>query len=241
MIIPAGLIVAMISGVNPVRICVSALLLIVPVLIADIIRCFAGKEDESRVISLFPFFVIIFLFINFIPISKDPVDWSGVAGIFERISDGGKKIVNRFGIGVTDYESASIGFDGENGLYKSVRGNGDEVMSVTAESFLNGAVYLTGKVYSDFDGKKWTIPDEEESENLGRLIDTIETLSAVYEMYPNNFYDICYPEKNDIVIKSMKTEYAFCPSKTVTSPGGYPEVRFEGDNVFFPEEEALQN
>ena len=112
-------------------------------------------------------------------------------------------------------------------------------MSVTAESFLNGAVYLTGKVYSDFDGRKWTIPDEEESESLGRLIDTIETLSAVYETYPNNFYDICYPDKNDIVIKSMKTEYAFCPSKTVTSPGGYPEVRFEGDNVFFPEEEKF--
>ncbi len=238
-IIPAGLVISMISGAVPVRICVSALLVLIPLLGADLIRCFSGKKDESRIISLFPFFVIIFLFINFVPISKDPVDWSGVAGIFERISDAGKKIVNRFGIGVADYESASMGFDGENGLFKSVRENHDEVMNVTAESFLGGAVYLTGKVYSDFDGMHWTFRGEEETENLGRLIDTIETLSAVYETYPKNIYDICYPEKNEIVIKNMKTEYAFCPSKAVISPGGQPQVHLEGDNVFFPEEEKF--
>ncbi len=239
LILFAGVIAMMIFRLLPERITVSVVFCLILILITDSLRGFLKRENDSRVITLFPFFILAFLFINFMPVSENPVDWSGLVRVIERISDGGRKVLNHIGLGTADYGSADIGFDGDNALFKSLRHRSDEVLNVSSDSFKKGATYLTGKIYSDFDGKKWTITPAEDMEDYCRLMDTIETLSSINETYPHNTGDVCSYDYISITIKDMRTEYAFLPSKTIIGSRGGVEVNCNGDNILFPEKKKF--
>ncbi len=224
----------MIFRIRPERLTVSGVLVLVPVIAADIIRERAGKESNG-VVFLSPFFLAAFLFVQFVPISEKPVDWSGVERFFERVSEESKRFFEKFNFGTLDYENARIGFDGGGGLFGNLKGIDDEVMNVSARFNGAGATYLAGKVFSDFNGREWEISDKKEG--LDRMIDTIETLSAIYETYPYNVNEVCAASDMEILIKDMKTEYIFAPSKMVIGSVGTQSAMSVGDNIFFTEKQ----
>ncbi len=234
-----GVIAMMIFRLLPERITISLIFCLILILITDSLRGFMKKENDSRVITLLPFFVLAFLFVNFMPVSEKPVDWSGLVRMIERISDGGRKVLNHLGLGTADYGSADIGFDGDNSLFKNLSHRNDEVLNVTSDSFKKGSTYLIGKVYSDFDGKKWSLTPGEDVEDYSRLMDTIETLSAAYETYPYNSGDVISYDYSGVTIKDMRTEYAFLPSKMIVGSRGGVEVKCNGDNILFPEKKKF--
>ncbi len=236
-LIIASMTVLMIFEAEPERLLVAGLLSMIPVLAADVIRAAFEKKDETRIVFLTPFFLLFFLIIEFIPVSEKPVNWSGVAEAFERIADKGKEILDRLNIGVYDYESADIGFDGEGRLSANLRKNDREVMLLYDADPKYGEVYLAGKVYSDFDGREWTTNNE--NALPGRMIDTIETLSSVYETYPYNMDDVCAYTTADIVIREMRSEYAFVPYKMIAGTTGSIKVVSEGDNLYFNEKKRF--
>lgn len=229
-----ALIVLMFLKIRPERLTVAALLWLVPVLLADIIRDFAKKDGESKVVFLLPFLLISFLMVEFLPISDKPLDWSGVIGVYERIAESTKEFWGKFNWGGGEYGTADIGFDGNSTLFKKMKSNSDTVMEVHREYPTAGALYLTGKIYSDFSGKNWTsyVPAEGEAE-YSRMMDTIETRSCFEETYPNNLRDVYSGEKIDIRIKSIRSPYAFLPSKMVVGSKNSIAVKYEGDNVLF--------
>ena len=236
-LIIASMIILMLFEARPERILVASLLTLVPVVAADVIRASLKKNDESKVVFLAPFFLIIFLALQFIPVSDKPVNWSGVADVLERISEKGREILDRLNIGIYDYESADMGFDGNGRLSSGIRNNDREVMLLFDDNPREEKVYLAGKVFSDFNGREWTI--DKGNDLPGRMIDTIETLSAAQETYPYNVDDVCASAVNEIVIRDMRTEFAFVPSKMVVGTTGSLKVLNDGDNIYFSEKKRF--
>ncbi|MCR5734027.1 MAG: transglutaminase-like domain-containing protein [Lachnospiraceae bacterium] len=232
-LILGSLILLMFFKMAPHRITVSSLLTVSVILAADLIRDHAGRKNGFGLIFLFPYFLLLFLMISFIPISDKPLDWSRVARAFEKVTDQGKKLFSRFDFGIPDYENANIGFDGSAGLFSEVSNKKREVLSVSFNGHISGATYLTGKIYYDFNGKSWEEPDAVKTPD--RVLDTIETLSAVYETYPDNIRDVLGYESLNITIKDMKTDYVFSPSKIVPVKQNETSMKMTGSEVQFNE------
>lgn len=230
----ATMLVMMFMHIIPERLTVSTLLWLVPVVLADIIRCFAKKEAECRVVFLLPFLIISFFMINFIPISAKPLDWSGVVKAYERIVENSKEFWSRFEWAGYNYETAQIGFDGNGSLFKKLNSNNDVVMEVTREYPTAGATYIVGKIYTDFNGTNWaervSVPGETE---YTRMMDTIETRSAIEETYPYNMREVYSSVKVDISIKDMRTPYVLTPNKMIVGARNSINVNFAGDNILF--------
>lgn len=235
-IVPAAMITVMIMGVVPERFTVAGLLWLVPVLLADIVREFLKKEGESKVVFLLPFLLISFLMVAFIPSSPKPLDWSGVVGVYERIVERSKEFFGQFEWSGSDYSTAEIGFDSNSGLFKKLKKGHDKVMVVNREYPASGALYLTGKVYSDFDGNNWTQHQVSDGENTyGRMMDTLETRCAIEDTYPYNLQEVYSSVKVDIRINDIRTPYTFLPSKMVVGAGNRFPIVYDGDNILFEE------
>lgn len=233
-VIFVAMLVLMFMRIMPERLTAASLLWLIPVLLADVIRDFSKKENEGKLVFLSPFLIISFLMVAFLPISDKPLDWSGVIGVYERIVENTKEFWGKFEWSGSDYGTAEIGFDGSSSLFKKMKSNNDVVMEVSREYPTAGALYLAGKVYSDFDGKNWTYSTSAEGEaEYSRMIDTIETRSCAIETYPNNLRNVYSVEKIDICIKNVRTPYVFLPGKMVVGARNSIAVEYEGDNVLF--------
>ncbi len=233
----SGCILMMVLKADPGRLTVAGLLTFAVMTAADVLREILALKDEYRVVFLFPYFVVLFLFINFIPISDKPIDWTGVVRVYERIVDKGRDLLHRLDWGIPDYESTKIGFDGRASLFGKIDGNEKEVLIVSGLLPNKGATYLTGRVYSDFDGKEWQTP--ENTENLSRMLDTIETVSAIYETYPYNTNDVCRYITNDILLRDIRTEYVFTVPKVILGERYLKNLTPDGDNILFPEKKRF--
>ncbi len=232
----AALIVMMFIRINPERLTVAALLWLVPVLLADIIREFKKRENESSVVFLLPFLIVSFVMINFIPISNRPVDWSGVVSIYERLTENTRVFWSKFDWSSVDYGESKIGFGEDSSLFKSLKKSSKLVMEVTREYPDAGAVYLTGKIYADFDGREWNeYVVSEGDEEYTRMMDTIETMCAIRETYPYNYREVYRCVKVDIELKDIKTEHMFVPGKMIIGTRGSIAAKYSGDNVYFDE------
>ncbi len=238
-LITVSMILFLIFKTAPQRIAVSSLLTVALMLSADVIREKTGRKNRSLLIFLYPYFLIMFFILGFIPVSEKPLDWSIVVSAFEKMADRGRKLFSRFDFGIPDYDNAVIGFDTSAELLPGIRKKSREVFDVSFNGNNTGAVYLTGKIYSDFNGKNW---EEDTGKDDGRnrqaperTLDTLETLCAVYETYPDNIRDVLGYREFRITIKDMKTGYAFTPSKIVPGRADKKIFMMSGSEVMFQE------
>ena len=67
------------------------------------------------------------------------------------------------------------------------------------------------------------------------MLDTIETVSAIYETYPYNTNDVCRYITNDILLKDIRTEYVFTVPKVILGERYLKNINTDGDNILFTE------
>jgi len=229
-----GMVVVLFTEMWPVRLTVAALLWLIPVLLADIFRTFSsdvGRKNESSVVFLLPFLIISFLMTNFIPISARPVDWSGVVNVYERITEASREFFSKISWGTYSFGDSVMGFDGSGGVFGKINSSNKIVMEVSREYPSAGALYLTGKVYSDFDGSEWSAL--EEPSYYSRMMDTIETMAAISDTYPYNEKALYSSVKVDIELKDIETSYVFAPSKMIVGAKNSISVKYDRDNILF--------
>ena len=229
----AGSILMMVLGTDPGRLTMAGLLTGAVISAADCLRELLQLKDEYKVVFLFPYFVLLFLLVCFVPISEKPIDWTAIVRVYERIADKGRDLLHRIDWGLPDYSSTKIGFDGRGSLFDKIEGNDKEALYVTGILPNRGATYLAGRVFSDFDGKEWTSDDE--NTDPGRMLDTLETVSAIYETYPYNTNDVCRYVSNDITVRDIRTEYVFTVPKVILGEKYLKNVSEAGDNILFTE------
>lgn len=249
-LVVAGMTGMLFSHTALCRMSIAALIMLLLVLLSDIVRVWNGRADESNVIFLAPFLALFFIVIFFMPISDKPLDWSGVVDAYERIVATTQDKFNKIPWGKLDYDNAEIGFDGSGTLISGMKNRNKKIMVVSGKYFNQGPTYIAGKIYTDFDGKSWSVVSVDYNpENIpdgcnysygdyGRNMDMLEYYACIQATYgmQSGVQTMLY-RASDLKIKlvDVSSAFVFAPTKTMMSASNNVDYYIDGDNVYFKE------
>ena len=114
----------------------------------------SGYTDrKGHIVSLVPFLLIVCIAVYLLPSSDRPYDW----GFVKRICEGAEELARRTADLIhfkDEYYGAVIGFSDESGFAGSLERKTESVMTLRCEGEAPEAVYLAGKTFDTFDGRK---------------------------------------------------------------------------------------
>lgn len=178
----------------------------------------SGYTDVKKHVALIaPIILISCVLIAKIPASDKAFEWTFAKNIWKATVTEYKRFIGLFATGKEEY--GYMGFGSETAINGLIKARDDEVMLVTSESGIIDHLYLGGINYKDFDGHNWDNEDKGSVlSNIGskadyRLIDMIETRTAVNNN--NKMYIREYLMEDTIEVENRRfnTKYVFIPPK----------------------------
>lgn len=192
-----------------------------------------GKDYREYILRILPFIILLSGCMYFIPVPEDPYDWKFVKDVYQNIYE---KVVIWFQDvkrdGQEDFGMAQVGFSEEGKLMRGVIPNDRLLLSLQGSMGLRTNVYLTGKSYDSFDGKKWNSSVIEDTDTY--FMDTLETLYAVMRYDKERMEDYVYSTGLSVEYEYINTGYLFVPLKAKSIEGCEYEQR--GSNLVFGEQ-----
>jgi hypothetical protein len=168
---------------------------------------------KGQMIWLSPFLAIYLLLMAVMPAPETPYSWQWAKNIYGDLREVFLKVTqNWFGGGGEEFGMSLSGFSEDGGLGNGFQEDNRELMRLTIERTLTGDVYLIGKVYDTFDGRKW-LQENHEGEKE-RFIDMLETVYAIKRLDGKYVKDYLNETKMRIHYDFFHTGYVFAPLKS---------------------------
>ncbi len=194
-----------------------------------------GFDGQRYIVRLIPFILLFFLVLLPFKAPKDPYDWKEVREFWEKtrkfVTELKEKLFHR---DEEDYNEAMIGFSDDGRIPGDVgTTGGEEIIRIDSwSSGWTGSIHLTGKVFTDFDGREWKaaskpIPDE-------NLIDTLTVTAAMMEA-EGQLADLYRVDSYTMTFLPFSTRHVFAPAKIVTlemKGKEFPTVEKDGSLLF---------
>ena len=219
-------------------------LFVITVLFEEAQRYFRRGETfdhEKYVVFTWPFAFAFFLIIMLCKAPDRPYDWAIFVKIYERTKEVTIELREKFFSSHSeDYDAAMLGFSGDARIAGEVGGKGEEILKIVTSKRKSESIYLTGKIFADFDGHEWkSIPPYIEGE---RVLDSMIALSNALLYGEDSANDFIRVENLDITFLPFSSKYVFAPSKYVQLNSGLsafePEER---DGAIFFDETKIIN
>ncbi len=216
----------------------SGLLMILLTITQEIQRYWikSGYTDmRAHLTYVAPFLIITVLIIYLCPSPERAYDWRLVKKIYQRAYNKIEELSVRLSIDYGyDAVDSMMTFNGRDNLPGSVDNDKYEVMVLSNIPAGVTSLKLTGKTFSDFDGKKWE--DNDESSAPDTTLDTLAMLGSVRD-YSDIVTD--YVKRSEIGIRytRLNTAYVFAPLKSISSGNRLSDAGLEnkGGDMIWPE------
>lgn len=236
----ALLVAAMIMKIklNPLGVSTTFLTLII--MICEEIQLAWDKDGytdrKKHIMYLMPFLLGLLFVVRLTPIPSKPYGWGFAKAIMHKIDDSIEGFVSLFKKEKADeYDDFLLGFSDGNEMSASVDDSGEpsEVMTIESNGDYGKKLYLIGKVYDTFDGKKWISTDTEDADD--RMLDALELYSGVCTYDGYNISNYVRLARIKITYTNIDTKYVFAPCKTYTEEGGLKDENIyqEGGTLLF--------
>lgn len=196
-----------------------------------------GEQKRVYMVWILPFMLLYLFFMFCMPVSENPYDWGFAKNMYAQVRESCIEFAQNWQhAGKEDFVIAKSGFSGTGMLLGTVLEDGREVMRLQGQKSLKTNVYLVGKVYDTFDGTQWQQMNEVTQDD--RVLDTLETLSAVraYDSEQENSY--LHTTKLDIHYRYFHTGYLFTPLKAYQLEGEVPDFEARGGNLVMPKKQG---
>ena len=187
---------------------------------------------QSYMLRIMPFLLIYVMFMSLMPMSESPYEWQWAQNIYARMRERVLLFAQSIKWGEREgFDEGLAGFSSSGALRGSVEENPREVMTVEMRSGAMTNVYLTGRVYDSFDGRRWkqTYPGQ----FWDPFWDAEETSQAVNGY--NGEYRLDYLRENVLRIRfrDFHTACLFAPLKTtaIQSGGKKPDYVPQGGDL----------
>ena len=175
-----------------------------------------GELLQKYVVCIAPFLLIGGIILGFLPSRTEPYDWSFTKKTITRIVDSITSLMQSFdeGDSANDMES-TFGFSENAGVGGNVDGEPAEEMAVLTGRDNAAYIYLDGKYFEDFDGRKW----HEAECSYPYMMDTLELSCALSRIDSLILKDYRKIPEVDITYKGLNTVYTFAPLKSILPDG----------------------
>ena len=166
-------------------------------------------EMKGHITRISPFFLAGCLLVYAVPAPEKPYDWQIVKDACHRAADFAVRVYGRMTHPSDDY--AKSGFSDRGGFAAGLSENSAEVLIIRADDASVRNYKLTGCIGSGFNGREWVFDSENACKS--RMLDTMETVSAVRQFAPDSRPD--YLRKVDLYYDNrfFNTRYIFSPAK----------------------------
>lgn len=162
---------------------------------------------------LAPFFILYFVMLCFMPVSKEPYDWQWAKDVYVKGKENLAVFVENIGNGEQeDFDTAASGFSEDGRLLAGLWDNNEPVMKITGDSGFETNIFLTGRVFDRFDGRSWE--NTNESSVQDGMFDTMETLYALEQYAGKEKGHYIRETRLNIKYQYFHTGYLFAPLKT---------------------------
>ena len=194
-----------------------------------------NKEGDIKlkphVVYVFPFVAVLFLLLFFIKAPDKPYDWGFVKSFAKAARIRYEIIVQSLDIKKSwDHDEAKIGFSDKGGISGEISSSPYKVLDISRNTMSKGTLYLAGKSFDSFDGKRWIKNDLSLIDY--KMYDVLETLGAVISHDPANIADYL---KNDYIYINcvgVRTKHAFTPEKSLSVINDAETEQVGGDVSF---------
>lgn len=191
------------------------------------------REIKKYVIRTIPFLILGMIVLLNLPFRDTPYDWALTKKAISSISTGITKLMQSFDShDSTDDMVSTIGFSEEAGeIGGNIKGDPKEMMKITPDFDSPQYIYLDGKYFDDFDGRKWN----ESGATYPYILDTLEACCATELVESSQYFDFCRPTKIRIEYSNQNTTYLFAPIKSLICDSFVSEAKpvFSGKELVF--------
>ncbi len=211
----------------PDKAAVALSLLLLVLVIVDEIQHYWEKsgytDAKGHLVSVAPFLLALCIVVYLLPAPDHPYDWNFVVRLWERASSYVKLTSRWFHGADEDYEGV-IGFSDEHHFWIGLKKKDQEMMTLSGGTNVGQVVYLSGKVLDTFDGRQWTAQNETVARD--RMLDTLETVSAVTQYDPDYVRNYLWRVELKIRYEEFNTKYFFTPLKSILGKEKLGEAGF---------------
>ncbi len=170
----------------------------------------SGSPDiREHVTRISPVLLAVCLLVYAIPAPDEPYDWKLAKDIWNSTVSCISSIYGYISHPTEEY--GSIGFSDSGSFLAGLTGSNEEVLSITAGNTTIKDFRLVGCIGDRFTGREWVFEDEDEG--YSRMLDTLETCTAVRKFCGDSQYDLL--QKTDMHFENLlyNTRYIFSPAK----------------------------
>ena len=170
----------------------------------------SGCPDmKVHINGLFPLFFAACLAVFLIPAPDKPYSWQFAKNLYHHAATFAIRLYGRFTHTSDDY--ASIGFSDSGGFSAGLNGNDELVLLIRADNKNVTDLKLVGCISCDFRGREWVFGNG--SADTSRMLDTMETETAVRKFAPESRPDYYQKVNMDYENRFYNTQYVFSPAK----------------------------
>ena len=188
------------------------------------------KSIHSYMLWIMPFLGLYLMLMLLMPVPEAPYGWQFVRNIYAHLKESFLEISqNLSGGGREDYDLSLSGFTEDGELAGALGRRDREIMTIESSAPLATNVYLTGKVYDTFDGRRW-LQSREDTEKE-RYADTARTLCALAKYEEDYQQDYLLRARIKISYRYFHTSFLFAPLKLW-------ELQQKGDKMSFREQDG---
>lgn len=205
---------------------------------AEWIRLHWKKQKSGNVqpflLGVLPFLLVYITLLCFMPMPDKPYDWQWIKRIYRGAEDIITMYAENIWHGDSEYfNGATSGFSEDGEVSSGVAPSDRQLMTLGIGNQKEVSVYLTGKIFDSFDGRKWE--NREDVKGYERTMDVAETAYAMWG-YTGKTSTILYRNISmNISYQYFHTSYLMAPSKTWVVAGDDKKISYysDGDNLTF--------
>ena len=205
---------------------------------AEWIRAHWKKQKSGNVqpflLGVLPFLLVYITLLCFMPMPDKPYDWQWIKRIYRSAEDIITMYAENIWNGDSEYFNGSTsGFSEDGEVSSGVAPSNRQLMTLGIGTQKELPVYLTGKIFDSFDGRKWE--NSEDERGYERTMDVAETAYAMWGYTGKTSTTLYRNISMNISYQYFHTLYLMAPSKTWVVVGDDKKISYysDGDNLTF--------
>ena len=244
-IIPAaaGILVLVFCLIRGIRVEKMPVLMILLLIVLTIVERFqegwqkeGDTDTQAHVVYLLPFLFLLFLMTGGMNASEKPYNWKFVKDLARNAQYHFELIMESLDLKKGwDERDAEVGFSEESEYFGNIGSASYTIFQVTTGTPAGTGIYLAGKSFDTFEGRKWVKLDDSDMDY--RMYDVLETTAAVLSYDPEHVQDYIRNGLMNIDVKGIKTAHVFAPTKYVPVLRNHETKQTGGDLCFLKKQQ----
>lgn len=191
-----------------------------------------GGKAYKFMLGIMPFLAVYWCILLVLPVIEKPYDWQWAKELYQKTSERLSGYTeNLFHTGREDMDLAMSGFSEKGDLTGSIQSENRALMKIEVKYGVERALYLTGRIFDSFDGRRWQSKSGEGQKQDPRLMDVLEMSYGLSRYAEDDNWRYLKNSSMEMTYQYFHTDYLLAPSKCW-------EIR-EGNLSHFAEEENL--